>query len=161
MIVAASLAVPLPVTVILVANGLVFGFWRGMVVSLIGGVIGALAAYLIGRYVGRGVVERLLPAASLRAIDRVGQRYGPWAVVVERLLPGVPCDPVSYAAGLTRMPAWSFLALTLVGLVPANVATAYLGSNVPGDVPAVYWFGGLGIAGLAWLIWRRTRSIGR
>jgi uncharacterized membrane protein YdjX (TVP38/TMEM64 family) len=157
LMVAEALAIPVPVTIIMVANGLVFGVWRGMLVSLAGGLVGALAAYWIGRFVGRAVLERVLPDASLRMADKLMAKYGRWAIVLERWIPGVPGDPVSYIAGLTQMPTLSFFALTIVGLVPANLAAAYLGSQVAGDVPRRYWISGLVIVAAAWVGWRTTR----
>jgi len=157
LMVAEAVLIPVPVTIIMVANGLVFGLWAGMLMSLAGGLAGALAAYTIGRQFGRALVERLLPAASLREADRLMAKYGAWAIVVARWIPGVPGDPVSYAAGLTRMRALMFVLLTTVGLVPANLVTAYLGVEVAGDVPFVYWLSGWLIVAAVWLGWRVLR----
>jgi uncharacterized membrane protein YdjX (TVP38/TMEM64 family) len=152
-----AVAVPVPVTIVMVANGLVFGVWTGALVSLAGGLAGALAAYAIGRHFGRVVVERLVPAAGLRAVDGLMARYGRWALVLARWIPGVPGDPMSYAAGLTRTPFLVFLGLTAVGLVPATLATALLGDQIAGDIPMRYWVSGLGGILVAWLIWRAVR----
>lgn len=157
LMVAESLFVPVPVTIIMVANGLVFGVWTGMLVSLAGGLAGASAAYAVGRLLGRRLVTRLLPAASLREADRLMARYGTWAIVLERWIPGVPADPMSYAAGLTRIPVRTFLLLTLAGLVPAIAVTAYLGAEIGGDVPLRQWLSGWALAGLAYLAWRIVR----
>jgi uncharacterized membrane protein YdjX (TVP38/TMEM64 family) len=157
LMVAEAVAIPVPVTIIMVANGLVFGVWRGMLVSLAGGLTGGLVAYALARHYGRAAAERLLPATALRHADRLMSRYGRWAVVLARWIPGVPCDPIAYAAGVTRLPAHEFLAFTLAGLVPANLATAFLGSQVTGDVPTRYWIGGIAAAGGLWIVWRLTR----
>jgi uncharacterized membrane protein YdjX (TVP38/TMEM64 family) len=160
LMVAEAIAIPVPATIILVANGLVFGLWRGTLVSVIGGCAGAMAAYAIGRWVGRTLLERVVPASSVRWADDLMARYGNWAIVLERWIPGVPGDPISYVAGLTRVPALSFLALTVMGLVPANLAAAYLGSRIASDVPVGYWISGVLLAGAIWLGWgvaRRNR----
>src|SRR5512144_1282974 len=95
LIVAESVFVPVPITIIMVANGLAFGLWGGVVVSLAGGVLGALTAYVIGRHFGRALVARILPASSLEAADRLMRRHGRWAIVLERWIPGIPGDPMS------------------------------------------------------------------
>jgi uncharacterized membrane protein YdjX (TVP38/TMEM64 family) len=154
---AQSLFVPVPVTVLLVANGLAFGLWPGTLVSIAGASAGALAAYAVGRIIGRALLERLLPGPSVRWADQLMKEYGAWAIVVNRWLPGVPLDPVSYVAGLTRLPVLWFLALTVIGLVPATIATAYLGSQIAGDVPLEYWIGILLIACGIWFGWRVLR----
>lgn len=155
----AALAVPVPLTIVMVANGLVFGVWSGALVSLAGGLLGAAAAYAVGRGLGRTVLERWLPAGSLEAADRMSRRYGAWAVVLERWIPGVPGDPMSYAAGFTRMPVLPFLGWTMVGLVPGNLVTAYAGSAIPGDVPLRYWLPGIALVVAIWIgwAWRRRR----
>ena len=160
LMVAEAIAIPVPVTIVMVANGLVFGVWRGALVSVAGGFAGALAAYAIGRWVGRRLLERVVPASSFRWADGLMTRYGNWAIVLERWIPGVPGDPISYVAGLTRVPVLPFLALTMVGLVPANLAIAFLGSQIASDVPTRYWISGLLLAGTIWLGWRLGRRRG-
>jgi uncharacterized membrane protein YdjX (TVP38/TMEM64 family) len=145
-----ALLVPVPITIVMVANGLVFGLWPGMLVSLAGGLLGGFAAYAIGRWLGRALVERLLPGGALAAADRLMTKYGGWAVVLERWIPGVPGDPVSYASGLTRMPVWKFIGLTVIGLVPANIATAYVGTEVAGDIPLKWWLTFWAVVAGAW-----------
>jgi uncharacterized membrane protein YdjX (TVP38/TMEM64 family) len=157
LMVAEAVAVPVPATIIMVANGLVFGVWRGMLVSLAGGLTGGLVAYALARHFGRAFAERLLSSTALGHADRLMSRYGRGAVVLTRWIPGVPCDPIAYAAGVTRLPAHEFMAFTLAGLVPANLATAFLGSQVPGDVPTGYWMGGIAAAAGLWIVWRLTR----
>src|SRR5262245_1861752 len=133
LMVAQSVAVPVPVTLLMVANGLVFGIWNGMLVSFIGGFIGALFAFYLGRRLGRKVVEHVVPRPALDAADRLMARRGGWAIVIGRWVPGIPCDPLSYAAGITRMPWGKFIVLTVIGLVPANLATAFIGAEATGD----------------------------
>lgn len=158
LMVAEALLVPVPVTIIMVANGLVFGLWWGVVVSLAGGLAGALAAYAIGRSLGRPVVERFVPAVALREADRLMAKYGPWAIVLERWIPGIPGDPVSYASGMTRLPAMRFFLLTIIGLVPANLVTAFVGINVASDVPFVWWISGWAVVIAGVVTWRIARG---
>src|SRR5215470_1551986 len=136
---AAAIAIPVPVTVLMIVNGLVFGLWRGAVISFIGALAGAMAAYVIGAGLGRAIAERLLPPSSLDAAERLMARRGRWAVVLGRWIPGIPCDPVSFAAGLTHMPIVSFVLLTSVGLIPANLATAFLGMETAGSMRLGSW----------------------
>src|SRR6266566_1437197 len=97
-----SVAIPVPVTLLMVANGLAFGVWHGMLISFIGGFGGALAAYYLGRRLGRVMVQQFIPAPALAAADRLMAQRGGWALVLGRWVPGVPCDPLSYAGGIMR-----------------------------------------------------------
>ncbi len=152
----AAVAVPIPVAILMVANGLAFGLIGGMVVSLSGALLGAAIAFIIGR-LGRPVVARCLPASSLAQADRLINKYGKWAIVIGRLIPGVPCDPVSYVAGMSDISVGVFLLLTTIGLVPATLATALLGVQEGGDVPTRYWLLGLALIAAAWITWRAWR----
>jgi uncharacterized membrane protein YdjX (TVP38/TMEM64 family) len=154
LMVAQSVAVPVPVTLLMVANGLVFGIWSGMLVSFVGGFIGAVLAFYLGRRLGRQVVEHVVPRPALDAADKLMARRGGWAMVIGRWVPGIPCDPLSYAAGITRMPWGKFIVLTAVGLVPANLVTACLGAESTGDFQTGYWLVGLAFAIGLWLCWR-------
>jgi uncharacterized membrane protein YdjX (TVP38/TMEM64 family) len=160
-----SVAVPVPVTLLMVANGLVFGVWHGMLISFVGGFTGAVFAFYLGRRLGRQVVERFVPCPALDAADQLMARRGGWAVVLGRWVPGIPCDPLSYAAGTMRMPWLKFMLLTAVGLIPANLVTAYLGAEATGDVRTRYWVLGLVVIAALLAVWkildnqRRKRSL--
>jgi uncharacterized membrane protein YdjX (TVP38/TMEM64 family) len=155
--VAEALVVPAPVAIIMVANGLVFGLWPGMLVSLAGGLLGAILAYAIGRRFGRALVQRVLPSSALVAADRLMAQHGDWAILVCRLIPGVPGDPMSYVAGLTQMSVVRFLLLTTLGLLPTNLVTAYVGVHVAGDIPLRDWLFGIAAVATFWISWRALR----
>jgi uncharacterized membrane protein YdjX (TVP38/TMEM64 family) len=125
-----ALASPLPAFVITIANGYVFGPFRGGLLSLLSATLAAQICFEIARALGRPVVERWVGAAALAAGDRFFTRHGVWAVLVARLLPFVPFDPISYAAGLTSTTRPRFLAANLVGQVPATFIYSTLGSQL-------------------------------
>lgn len=116
-----------PRTILVAAGGLLFGFWPGLAWGTIGSTLGALAGFLLARYVNAGLVDaatlpRLAPA--LRAADRSGWR----AIAVLRLLP-LPHTPVNYALGVTRISFWSYAIGSAIGMVPATLVCAQLGAN--------------------------------
>jgi uncharacterized membrane protein YdjX (TVP38/TMEM64 family) len=116
-----------------------------------------VAAYELGLHVGREIIRRLISASSLQMADRMMAKYGSLAIVIGRWLPGVPCDPVSYAAGFSQKSFLSFVILSAVGLLPANLLTAYLGSRAAGDVPTRGWVAFLLLIGVGAFVWYRTR----
>jgi uncharacterized membrane protein YdjX (TVP38/TMEM64 family) len=79
------------------------------------------------------------------------------AILLGRWIPGVPGDPMSYVAGLTRMSVLRFLLFTTVGLLPTNLLTAYVGVHVSGDVPIRDWLFGIVVVATLWLGWRVLR----
>jgi uncharacterized membrane protein YdjX (TVP38/TMEM64 family) len=157
LMVSEAVAIPVPVTLVMVANGLAFGLWYGMLVSFIGGLAGAISACYLGRRLGRKIVERYIPAPALNTADRLMARHGGWAIVLGRWVPGIPCDPLSYAAGIMRIPWLSFLPLTAIGLLPAVLVTAYLGDEATGDFATGYWVFGMAAIIALWLGWKLTQ----
>jgi len=160
LMIAESVAIPVPVTLIMIANGLVFGLWPGMAISFIGTFLGAVCAYTLGRSLGRTAAERLLPPSVIRSAELFMQRRGPWALVLARWVPGMPCDPASYVAGITRMPVLGFLFFTILGLLPATAGAAFLGVETASAADSIYWTIGivaLGAALIAWWLIRHHR----
>jgi len=160
LLIAGALGLPVPVTIIMVADGLIYGTQTGTLISLVGGLLGALTAYFLGRHfslASLAVLERFLPGMSARISAGPTKPFVNWGVVLWHWIPGLPCNPMSYAAGCMHMPLSSFLGLTTIGLLPACAITAYLGVQATGDMPSQYWFPGLLIVGALWLVWRAVQ----
>lgn len=150
-----------PRNVLSVAAGLLFGFGSGLLVALPGALLAAVAAFGLGRLLGREAVERFTGARVAR-VDALLERRGVVAVLVCRLLPVVPFGGVNYAAGLTAVRFRDYLVGTAVGMVPgavAYVAVGALGAS-PTSAPFVVGVGvllALSLGG-SWVAGRRRRS---
>lgn len=150
----AIVASPLPSAPIALVAGAAYGHAAGTVYVALGAELGALAAFLIARYLGRDSVERLLG-------DKAGygllgsQNALTLTVFVSRLLPFISFDAMSYAAGLSRLHLRRFLLATLAGIIPASFVLAHLGSAaVTGASIAQEWVVfGLGLLTAAPLLW--------
>ena len=94
---------PLPAFVVTFANAALFGWVWGASLSWTGAMLGAALCYGLAWWFGRGLVEKLTPPGTLGRFDAMGERWGPWAILIARLLPFVPFDPVSYAAAHRRL----------------------------------------------------------
>lgn len=98
-----AIVAPLPAFLITLANAALFGAFWGGALSWFSAMVGAGLCFCIARALGREVVEKLTGRAMLRSADGYFTRFGPQTILVCRLLPFVPFDPVSYAAGLTSL----------------------------------------------------------
>lgn len=134
-----ALASPLPAFVITFANAWVFGWVLGAVYSWTGAMLGAALCFGIAKVYGRPVVEKLVGKKSLSASDRFFKKYGRYSVLIARLIPVVPFDIVSYAAGLTNMGFVEFLLATGVGQLPATVVYSWLGENITPTAKYAFW----------------------
>ena len=124
---------PLPAFVVTFANAALFGWVFGAVLSWVGAMLGAMLCYWLAWWYGRDLVERVASQSTLRQFDALTERWGMWAVFVARLLPFVPFDPVSYAAGLARLGFVRFLIATGVGQLPATIVYSLAGDLLAVD----------------------------
>jgi uncharacterized membrane protein YdjX (TVP38/TMEM64 family) len=125
-----SVAAPLPAFLITFANAAVFGWVRGAVLSWTSAMAGAALCFGIARLFGRDVVVKFTGKTALETLDGYFYAYGVRSILVARLLPFVPFDPISYAAGLTTISLPKFLLATGVGQLPATIAYSYFGSSI-------------------------------
>lgn len=99
------------------------------VAATVGGVIGALVLYWLGRWLGYERLHRLAGrrwffVASQKDVDRgckLFEKHGSWIVAASRCVP-VLRSVVSLPAGMTRMPLVKFTVLTALGTGVWNVA---------------------------------------
>ncbi|HEV2317190.1 MAG TPA: DedA family protein [Thermoplasmata archaeon] len=129
---------PLPSEVILPFSGVLIvmganGFtWPSViVVAVAGGLVGAVIAYEVGRWGGRGLIRRWgaklrLGDDDLRRAEEFFDRRGEATVFVARLVP-LARAYISYPAGAAEMNRGRFALFTVLGATPFAVALVYLG----------------------------------
>jgi uncharacterized membrane protein YdjX (TVP38/TMEM64 family) len=122
-----------PGSILTLAGGALFGIVRGALYVFTAAVMGASGAFLVARYLARGVVERKLEGnPRFAAIDRAIAREGRKVVLLLRLTPLVPFTLLNYTLGLTRVRFVDFL-VGSVGMLPGTLLYVYYG-RVAGDV---------------------------
>lgn len=149
--VAAILMVPcLPLTIF---AGFAFGLGPGLFAVMSGIAIGAAFGFLFARYVARGTIaEKFAGNERFKSIDSAIAKDG-WKIVgLLRMCP-VPFGITNYLYGLTAIAFWPYMAATMAGMLPANVAFVYLGAfgkrTLDGPRhPIEYVLGGLALVAL-------------
>ena len=131
-----AIVAPIPAFFITLANAAIWGWWQGALLSWTSSMVGASLCFYIARILGRDVVVRLNSHAAVQQMERFFDRYGANAIVIARLLPFVPFDPVSYFAGLTSVKFWKFFVATGLGQLPATVVYSYAGGQLSGGAQA-------------------------
>lgn len=131
-----AIVAPIPAFFITLANAAIWGWWQGALLSWTSSMVGASLYFYIARILGRDVVVRLNSHAAVQQMERFFDRYGANAIVIARLLPFVPFDPVSYFAGLTSVKFWKFFVATGLGQLPATVVYSYAGGQLSGGAQA-------------------------
>ena len=108
--------------------GAVFGIGWGIVVVAIATSVADAAAFLLGRYIARGAVVRLMERyPRLKIIDRTISRGGWRIVALIRLSPALPYSASNYLFGVTSVPFFPFLISSGVFTLPGALAYLYLG----------------------------------
>lgn len=118
---------PVPKSVLSILAGLVWGFWIGVITVYIGALLGAGAAFLLGRWLGREAVERFTGTRVAR-VDELLRRRGFLALLGARLMPVVPFTVINYTAGLTAVRRRDYALATAVGIIPGDLAYVAIGA---------------------------------
>ena len=130
----------LPFTGFLIAEG-TLPFGGAVAVAIAGALVGAYAAYPIGRW-GRhripaiGLGRLRLEERHLDRVDRYFARYGEVTVSVGRLVPMVRAY-ISYPAGTAEMKPIRFGVYTVIGSIPFTLALVYAGMVLRSNWTAV------------------------
>ena len=94
----------------------------------VGWFIGGVLSYLVGRFLGRPIVARLVRPATMARYEAYAHR-GAAFVPILLLQLAVPSDTAGYLFGMVRCPAGIYLLALAVAEVPYAVGAVYLGTS--------------------------------
>lgn len=119
-IAATGCGLPLPEEVPIIAAGIAAGAdkldpWLTFAACLSGALVGDMAMYAIGRWMGRGFrrsrwLSKLINAKTEARTEAMIRRHGMKVFLVSRFLVGIRA-PMYVSAGVLRVPFWRFLAI--------------------------------------------------
>ncbi len=112
-----------------ITAGILFGPFVGVATALAGASLGAVGAFGLGRFVGRGAVEELA-GRRISGLDGFLQRRGFVAVLLLRLVPLIPFNILNLVAGVTALRLRPYTLATVVGIFPGVVVYAVLGGSI-------------------------------
>jgi uncharacterized membrane protein YdjX (TVP38/TMEM64 family) len=160
-----------PGSVLTLGTSFLLGAGWGLAAVSIGSTLGATAAFLVGRRLGRDWVrERIGGHDRLSGVDGAIAREGFKVVLLLRLSPLIPYNALNYALSLTGVGLRDYVIGSWLGMLPGTVLYVALGAGArslaaamtgAGERPAA-WLA-LGAAGLAataaavWLVARAAR----
>ncbi|HTY56769.1 MAG TPA: TVP38/TMEM64 family protein [Candidatus Binataceae bacterium] len=116
-----------PGAVMTIAGGLAFGTWWGALYSIIGADVGALVAFALGRALGKGFVERLVPARFEHLLDKVA-RNGFHIILYLRFFPIIPYNALNLLAGASPITFRDYFWASMIGMIPGTILFAFLGN---------------------------------
>jgi phosphatidylserine/phosphatidylglycerophosphate/cardiolipin synthase-like enzyme/uncharacterized membrane protein YdjX (TVP38/TMEM64 family) len=115
-----------PLEVLAIAAGALFGAERGAGVALTGSLVAAAAGYCIGRTAGADRLKSWLSRRSYRAIRQLGSRQMS-GVIALHLAAVASAGAIHLLSGAGRVPFRTYLGGAAIALVPIVVALSGLG----------------------------------
>jgi uncharacterized membrane protein YdjX (TVP38/TMEM64 family) len=126
----------LPAAILTLGAGVIFGVIWGSLYVFIGATLGAVAAFLVGRYLARGWVKQKISSYKKFAnIDKAVSKEGLKIVFLIRLSPLFPFNLLNYALGVTSVSLKDYF-LASVGMIPGTIMYVYLG-HLAGDLALI------------------------
>lgn len=123
-----DLVLPVPSSVVMTFSGWFLGFGPGALAAFAGSMAAAFTGFYACRWGGQRVFERLAGKQNIKPVDAWFRRNGVLAIIVSRPVPMLT-EILSCLAGLTRLPARTFLAANLCGHIPVSLLYAWAGSR--------------------------------
>ncbi|WFA07394.1 DedA family protein [Bacillus sp. HSf4] len=107
----------------------------------LGGVVGPLTLYWLGRYGGRPFLERygkyfLIKPEALEKSDRFFEKHGGFVAFSGRFIPGIR-TLISIPCGMAKMNVWVFSFYTFIAITPITFVYVYLGFSLGDNWSAV------------------------
>jgi uncharacterized membrane protein YdjX (TVP38/TMEM64 family) len=137
-------AVLVPGPLLAGASGLLFGAALGTAVTIASATLNAVIALLLARrFAGHAFTS--VSGPRLQAIAALAERHGVAAVIVQRLAPGVPDAPASYAFGMLGTRVWQIAIGTAIGAAPRAFSYTAIGASLGDPGSALAWIGLAGV----------------
>jgi uncharacterized membrane protein YdjX (TVP38/TMEM64 family) len=115
-----------PSVFITAANIIFFGFWNGLLISLLGEAVGAIVAFVLYRKGFKKVTtQSLVKYPRLQRLSQTTGKKGFTMIIGLRLLPFVPSGLVTFAAAVGKISLLPFVIARSLGKIPALFIEAY------------------------------------
>jgi uncharacterized membrane protein YdjX (TVP38/TMEM64 family) len=151
----ADVFLPVPSSIVMIANGALFGVAAGTALSLAGSLGAAALGFAVGRRSDRLIARLVSPAEKVRA-DALLARWGALAIVVTRPLP-LLAETVAILAGASPLGWGRLLGATFAGALPSCLLYALTGATSRSFGSGVLMFAiVLAVAGVLYAVGRKA-----
>ena len=104
------------------------GLGSGTLAVMAGSVLGAMAAFFVGRTFARDFVEqKARQYPKFAALDAAVEREGFKIVLLTRLSPIFPFNLLNYLFSITKVRARDYFLASWIGMFPGTIMYVYLG----------------------------------
>lgn len=130
---------PIPMQVVGLAGGYLFGTLWGTIYSSIGLAIGSAIAISLSRLFGRRLVERFVHPETLEKFDHLAEKGGLLVFFLIFLLPALPDDAICFIAGLTAIRLTPLIIVAVLGRLPGLLYLTLVGEQMRIGMDWVAW----------------------
>jgi len=123
-----GLLVPLPSEIVLLATGMIWGWFFGGIMGIVGSMAAALLCYYISRRGGRPLAEKFVGKKAIDIADDFIGKHGMKAIIITRFIPFIPFDVISYTSGIVDIDIKKYSIGTLIGSIFRAFFYATLGA---------------------------------
>ena len=120
----------IPVDLVSICGGFVFGMPLGFVLSYVGLMLGSIIVFYISRFFGYDFVCRLISTEKIEKISgMLNSSNGTVGLFVICCIPFIPKDIMIYVAGLTPVKASRLFLIYGISRVPSTLIWVSVGAN--------------------------------
>ena len=113
------------------AAGYLYGFWLGFLLSIIGTFLGSVVVFYLAQILGHDAMHILFGQRKINdMLAKINSKKGMMLVFIIFLIPGIPKDLCTYAAGISEMKIKPFLILSLIARSPGMMCSLAIGRQV-------------------------------
>jgi uncharacterized membrane protein YdjX (TVP38/TMEM64 family) len=116
-------------TVLTLAGGFLFHLFPGVVYVVAGATLGATFAFLLSRYILGNTIQNKY-GVQLQRFNRELDENGHLYLLTVRFIPVFPFFLINILSGLTKIPLWTYVWTTSVGILPGSLVYTFAGSQL-------------------------------
>lgn len=111
-------------------GGYLFGAIKGFIFSSIGLTAGSWINFMIGRFLGKRYIRKIIPSDSLKKFDIALKHQGIFVIIILFIFPGFPKDYLCLFLGLSSIPVKAFLVIAALGRMPGTFMLSLQGASL-------------------------------
>ena len=118
----------IPGQVFQMAAGYIYGFWPALLFAMTGALLGTTLSFMLAKALGRDFLHIFFGEEKMSYyIERLNSKKMYAIVFFLYLIPGIPKDMVSYAAGVSEIKFKPFLIISALGRLPGMIGCLLMG----------------------------------
>jgi uncharacterized membrane protein YdjX (TVP38/TMEM64 family) len=121
-------AAPIPGELTGLIGGYLYGPFWGTVYSTIGLTIGSWLAFLLARFFGMPLIEKVVKRETIEKFDHFMEHQGILVSFLLFLIPGFPKDYLCYIMGVSSIPTWTFIIVVTAGRLFGTIMLSITGN---------------------------------